>query len=147
MDDPLPERSTRRIDWRVVVAGVFGIYWLWSAAHTATEWWTLTRLVQRGHPARATLTSTTIEGAGRRAEQVVHYEFSAPDGTKRSGIERFSRGRSPDLDPLKFDAVIEQGSLEARFLPDHPSVHRLNPGFPLRLSNMRLYTFSDLVPA
>jgi hypothetical protein len=135
MVTPLPKRRRVLINgsefWSLATTAAFLLF----AFQPLVEWWRLGRLLDHGVLAPATITSTSIDVSGKYSVDVVHYEFQSRDGTDQFvGLERFSNGPSPDLEPGELAGKFYKGALKARFLPGEPQVHRLDLGLPRRMN-------------
>ena len=104
------------------------------AVSPLSEWWTLARLRDRGETAEATITSSSTDLSGRSAVDVVHFEFQpASDHPRFSGVDRSSIRDLSGADPSEISRRFSHGELTVRYLPEDPSVNRLDVALPLRL--------------
>ena len=118
------------------------------AVRPLVDWWALAQLQARGVAVPARNISTTIDASGRYAVDVVRYDFQLLDGTPGSGgVERFSHGPTPDLEPLELPSKCYEGALNVRYLPEAPRVHRLDLGLERRTSRSRRSVMLLLAPA
>jgi len=104
------------------------------------EWREFARLLANGATTPATITSTTIDASGRFSVDVIHYEFSPPNGGARiAATERFRQGPSPDVTPGEWVRQSSKGDLAVRFLPSDPRVHHLDLELDKRLGRVRFW--------
>jgi hypothetical protein len=104
------------------------------AAPRWLDWWVLTDLRDRGATAPARITSLTADPFSRYSTDIVHYEFRASgEDRPREGLERFVYWHLSPRDPSELVRRASKGTLEARYRPDDPTVHRLDVFFPERI--------------
>jgi hypothetical protein len=120
------------------------------AAGTLIPFRELNRLVElraQGAVAPAHVTKFETDITGRRATDVIQFEFQPARGTPRTGVLRIIHGRTQPLDLPEMNRQMYEGRLLVRYLPDDPDVFALDAWLPQKIDTARFEALGYLALA
>jgi hypothetical protein len=102
------------------------------------EWNRLAALRDNGARASAHVVKTEADITGRRAADVIHYEFQPAQGPSRTGVLRLIRGRSQPIDFPELTRQFYEGTLIVRYSPENPDDFALEAWLPEKIERVRI---------
>jgi hypothetical protein len=111
------------------------------------EWQQLVELRDQGAVAPAHVTKFETDITGRRATDVIQFEFQPAQGSPRTGVMRLIHGRTHPLDLPEMSRQMYEGRLLVRYLLEDPDVFVLDAWLPQKIERARLEALGYLALA